>query len=535
VVQLNDITNLTNASLTAAQINGNNSKIEGEFDSVVYADGRKALTANLDVNSQRLLNVGSPQNATDAVRLADLQSGLLASSFLIPALTGNNHRILSTDGSTVFWRDEDVINLKRFGTNGAAIQAAVNAAVGKVLEIPAGEYTLDANIVIPSDVTIVAYGAVFKAVVNNQVMFQDSGGASYYTKIFGGVLDGNGYTGVVGFAFDNWRITTVLSHTRFKDMLHGVILNNGSYATLLENLGTERVLYPVRCVANCGGTLIFNPQFDNGPTVLGDSTGVGVAVQAALPKTIGLKILGGYIQGFQYGVADEAIGTNIDGTYFEECLGSDVYALNGCLSPKYENTKHFGGVGPAAFTLRDTDGAKIVDCLMASGARTKLLDLNSTATNTQVELPGNAFGYNSPVGDIDLCNVISAQTEGSFTPIVEGGSSAGTCSYAVQAGKWTKQGDIVLVELEVAWTGHTGTGSILIKGIPGALAPQTYSPRKTGEAIVAGMTVTDPRHYAWFNGTSTQITIVSIAASGTESNLALAAAGTLYIRMHYSV
>jgi hypothetical protein len=74
VVQLTDITNLTNASGTAAQLNSNNDKIEQEFEKVVYKDGSKALTGDLDVNGQRFLNVPSPTKPTDVLRLADLQN-----------------------------------------------------------------------------------------------------------------------------------------------------------------------------------------------------------------------------------------------------------------------------------------------------------------------------------------------------------------------------------------------------------------------------------------------------------------------------
>ena len=107
MVQLTDITNLTNATLTASQLNANSAAIEVEFTKVLYANGRKALTDDLDINGQRLLNVAAPQSSTDAVRLVDVQSGFSGGSLLIPALVGNENRYLKTDGLTVFWdRDE---------------------------------------------------------------------------------------------------------------------------------------------------------------------------------------------------------------------------------------------------------------------------------------------------------------------------------------------------------------------------------------------------------------------------------------------
>ncbi len=53
-----------------------------------------------------------------------------------------------------------------------------------------------------------------------------------------------------------------------------------------------------------------------------------------------------------------------------------------------------------------------------------------------------------------------------FTPTVEGESSAGTATYSTQVGQFVRVGNAVNFTLQVEWTGHTGTGNLLIKGLP---------------------------------------------------------------------
>jgi hypothetical protein len=154
VVNLTDLTTLQNETAATGTINANNERIEREFGRVVYTDGSAALIGPLDINGQRLLNIGSPQDPTDAVRLIDLQEGLELGSFAVPALTGNAGRFLRTNGTTVFWdsvADIDVVTDYGVDTTGATncgqkLQDAVNYAKAQdlpVVMLPDGDYKID--------------------------------------------------------------------------------------------------------------------------------------------------------------------------------------------------------------------------------------------------------------------------------------------------------------------------------------------------------------------------------------------------------
>jgi hypothetical protein len=56
--------------------------------------------------------------------------------------------------------------------------------------------------------------------------------------------------------------------------------------------------------------------------------------------------------------------------------------------------------------------------------------------------------------------------EGTFTPVVAGTTTAGSGTYTTQVGSYTKIGRQVSFALTLAWSAHTGTGNMLVSGLP---------------------------------------------------------------------
>lgn len=67
-------------------------------------------------------------------------------------------------------------------------------------------------------------------------------------------------------------------------------------------------------------------------------------------------------------------------------------------------------------------------------------------------------------------NTLDDYDEGTWTPTVIGTSTAGTATYANQAGKYTKIGRLVFVECYLNWSAGTGTGDLRIGGLPFAVS-----------------------------------------------------------------
>lgn len=60
--------------------------------------------------------------------------------------------------------------------------------------------------------------------------------------------------------------------------------------------------------------------------------------------------------------------------------------------------------------------------------------------------------------------------EGTWTPIIQGSSTAGTGTYSSANGYYTKVGRQITVHFWIYWTAHTGTGNLQIAGFPFASA-----------------------------------------------------------------
>ena len=63
-------------------------------------------------------------------------------------------------------------------------------------------------------------------------------------------------------------------------------------------------------------------------------------------------------------------------------------------------------------------------------------------------------------------NTLDDYEEGTFSPVVQGSSNAGTATYSTQVGQYTKIGNRVFYNLRIFYTGGTGTGDIRVGGLP---------------------------------------------------------------------
>ena len=99
------LTDITSGYGTATKINANNTLIETAMENTLSLDGTapNQMSASLDMNSNRILNLAAPESSSDAARWQDVVEGLELTGTAVPALTGNNGKFLTTDGNTVSW------------------------------------------------------------------------------------------------------------------------------------------------------------------------------------------------------------------------------------------------------------------------------------------------------------------------------------------------------------------------------------------------------------------------------------------------
>ncbi len=123
-----------------------------------------------------------------------------------------------------------------------------------------------------------------------------------------------------------------------------------------------------------------------------------------------------------------------------------------------------------------------------------------------------------------------------WTPVVVGGTAPGVGTYTLQAGLYSVLQGMVFVFCEVAWSAHTGTGSMSITGLPlpcknsFAYTPQgVYS--TSSIVLPAGTVQCFPR---MLGGDATLYLLTSVDNAVNES-LQMDGSGRINISMFYFI
>lgn len=133
------------------------------------------------------------------------------------------------------------------------------------------------------------------------------------------------------------------------------------------------------------------------------------------------------------------------------------------------------------------------------------------------------------MGIIYLNTLNTAKKTGTFMPWAEGIDSAGIGTYTTQTGSYIKDGEIVKFNLGLAWTAHTGTGVISIKGLPysaKAITGVLYCPTLYVHNLTFSGQLT-----AYIQGTSVELRVMSTGS--VSSGIAMDTAATIYLDGSY--
>jgi len=118
--------------------------------------------------------------------------------------------------------------------------------------------------------------------------------------------------------------------------------------------------------------------------------------------------------------------------------------------------------GNIAFQTNSSERMRI----LSTGNILSLSGGSTTATGTGIAFPATQSASSD-------ANTLDDYEEGTFTPTIVGSTSAGTGTYSTQVGTYTRVGRAVSFRLLIAWSAHTGTGSMLAGGLPFASSSVT--------------------------------------------------------------
>lgn len=136
-------------------------------------------------------------------------------------------------------------------------------------------------------------------------------------------------------------------------------------------------------------------------------------------------------------------------------------------------------------------------------------------------------------GDTAAANALDDYEEGTFTPTIIGATTAGVGTYTAQAGRYTKVGRLVCFHISLGWTGHTGTGSLTISGLPFVTA-NAASLIPVPNALASNLTYSGQLSLA-INFNSTTISMYAQVSNTALTAVPMDTSGTIYVSGSYEV
>jgi len=131
-------------------------------------------------------------------------------------------------------------------------------------------------------------------------------------------------------------------------------------------------------------------------------------------------------------------------------------------------------------------------------------------------------------------NTLDDYEEGTFTPFIYGTTTAGVGTYTTNVGYYTKIGNIVNFKTYLNWTAHTGTGSMLLGGLP-FTSRNDQADASVTFGYISSITLAASNYaLAYVPANSTYIGLVQYVVGGvTALNIAMDAAGGIEIGGSY--
>jgi hypothetical protein len=160
---------------------------------------------------------------------------------------------------------------------------------------------------------------------------------------------------------------------------------------------------------------------------------------------------------------------------------------------------------------------------------------NIKLTGNVVVANGQGIDFSATPGT-GTSELLNDYEEGTWTPVVEGSSTAGTATYGAQVGQYTKIGNRVYVNLTVSYSEGTGTGNLQISGLPFASNSTTNNFQTlsiyAGSLTLSSLQVPVPLIAA---NSSTILINYNTVGGGAEGNVPYDAAAFLVISGSYVV
>lgn len=210
----------------------------------------------------------------------------------------------------------------------------------------------------------------------------------------------------------------------------------------------------------------------------------------------------GTTQGHELRATGPALHTN-DSEY---CVQIRRLTDDGDLVRFYKDTTYAGAIGNSGDTLYVGSSGSNKVGLRFGGDIVPQKALSDTDNYVNLGQSDKRFKdlYLSGgvyLGGTGSANHLDDYEEGTWTPVIVGGTTSGTGTYQAQVGRYRKVGNVVHVNFYIRWSAHTGTGTTYIQGLPFTNASNSYV---NGACMTSDLT--------WTNGTAPSIHMTSLGS-----------------------
>ena len=176
--------------------------------------------------------------------------------------------------------------------------------------------------------------------------------------------------------------------------------------------------------------------------------------------------------------------------------------------------------------------------------------INASQIATPITLPGDVtlstgnlviatagkgveFSANTPAAGM-TSQLLNWYEEGTFTPTMFGGATAGTTTYDFQNGAYVRVGRLVTFQIQVGWSNATGTGAMKIGGLPFTSSATIQNGACTVWAN--NITFTAGAYLTYVINTNATSGVIYESANGAVvGNVAVDTSGSLIINGSYMV
>lgn len=170
---------------------------------------------------------------------------------------------------------------------------------------------------------------------------------------------------------------------------------------------------------------------------------------------------------------------------------------------------------------------------LTAGRSVSASDLTVSTGNVIIGTSGKGIDFSATPGT-GTSELFDDYEIGTFTPVVEGSTSAGTATYVNQNGRYTKVGNRVFISIYLNYNTHTGTGNMKISGLPySSVNLSLFSAGSFG--AISGLTLpANNTPIVYVDNNASTMSLVTLPTGGTSTAaLAMDATAAFSINASY--